>query len=77
MGLKAGDREAGLTVLLVADGIDWKSCSNELAAPWPSWEPKSCCENVTGFWKDGEVLATTPAPCRNFWISSRSVRFIC
>lgn len=31
MGLRAGDRDAGLTVLLVAEGMDWKSCSSELA----------------------------------------------
>jgi hypothetical protein len=34
-GLRAGDRDAGFTVLLGADGRDSRSCSKELA-PWPS-----------------------------------------
>jgi hypothetical protein len=67
IGLKAGDRDAGLTVLLVLDGMDCKSCSNELPMPpWPSCELKSCCENVTGGWrsasKDG-VRDATLEPC--------------
>lgn len=52
IGLRAGERDAGLTVVLVADGMDLRSCSSELASPiaglWPSWVPKSDCENVTG-----------------------------
>lgn len=85
MGVSAGERDAGLTVLLVVGWMDFRSWSSELApptaAPWPSWELKSSCEKVTGVWrrpsKDGEALLTTPAPCWNFRISSRSVRLIC
>ena len=49
-GVRVGEREAGLTVLL--DGMAVNSCSSEPALstdkPCPSWELKSSCEKVTG-----------------------------
>ena len=85
MGLKGGDRDAGLTVVLVGGIALRRSWSSELApptaTPWPSCELKSSCEKVTGGWRrpsnEDEVLPTTPPPWRNFWISSSSVRLIC
>lgn len=80
-GLREGDRDAGFTVLLVVDGMDWNICSSEPAPliVGPSCELKSCCENVTGGWRrpsnDGEVLA--PPVLWIVWSSSMSRRFIC
>lgn len=80
MGLSSGEREAGFTVGFVADLIIWsiKDCLVE-SIFWPSWGPKSCCDNVMLSWRESrgeEERVTTPELRRKRLSSSTRIRLV-
>lgn len=80
MGLSSGEREAGFTVGFVADLIIWsiKDCLVE-STFWPSWGPKSCCDNVMLSWRESrgeEERVTTPELRRKRLSSSTRIRLV-
>lgn len=83
-GVSVGESDAGLTVVLVLEGMDVRNCSREsgagAVAVCPPWEPKSGCDRVTGDCpsvSNPEPLPIIPVSRRNFRSSLIKAWFVC